>query len=622
MARDMNDLSETARLREAPGKPIEGAAGAAAAPSWSTAVANIRGPLSRWWARQPVPRYLSRSLRRRILMSNLLGLLGLLGGMLYLSLAHGWLLDAKVDVVKTLSRVTAEAVAYRAVNNNSRTLLDDGPASEKTAPRVQRDDAFASLELPLSPERAAPVLKKLIQPTDLSARIYSPKGTLIVDSEVLFGRANGQESAPINQAGEAPRLKNFWTRMHYWLINKELKVYRELGTANGFLYPEVQRAAQHGVESPILLLDSTGRQIVSMAAPIKRGNKILGVLLLSTRPGEIDEILWDERRLILQIATIALLASIISSLFLVRAIAGPMSRLSEAAEDASQNIASRQDLPDFSDRRDEVGQMGRAFRSMTSALYRRIEASEKFAADVAHELKNPLAAARSTAEALTYARNDEDRDELVQQIQDELKRLNRLINDVSNASRLDAELARQHMQPTNVRMVLTNVTGIFRDILSDDSRGIKLTVDPGANEAELTVLGNDGRLGQVFTNLIDNALSFSPEGSTVTVHARPVSGSVEVFVDDEGPGIPEDRLQTIFERFYSDRPATDAKRGKNSGLGLSISREIILSHRGVIFAENRPPHTNGSSANGNCGARFIVRLPRANWAGGPLDRHG
>jgi two-component system, OmpR family, sensor histidine kinase ChvG len=627
MARDMNDLSETARLREAPGKPIEGAAGSAAAPSWSTTVTNIRGTLSRWWARQPVPRYLSRSLRRRILMSNLLGLLGLLGGMLYLSLAHGWLLDAKVDVVKTLSRVTAEAVAYRAANNNSGALLDDDSQAQRAAPRVQRDDAFASLELPLSPERAAPVLKKLIQPTDLSARIYSPKGTLIVDSEVLFGRANGQDAAPINQAGESPRLKNFWTRMHYWLINKELKVYRELGTANGFLYPEVKRAAQEGVESPILLLDSTGRQIVSMAAPIKRGNKILGVLLLSTRPGEIDEILWDERRLILQIAAIALLASIISSLFLVRAIAGPMSRLSEAAEDVSQNIASRQDLPDFADRRDEVGQMGRAFRAMTSALYRRIEASEKFAADVAHELKNPLAAARSTAEALTYARNQEDRDELVQQIQDELKRLNRLINDVSNASRLDAELARQHMQPTNVRMVLTNVTGIFRDILSDDSRGIKLTVEPGANEAELTVLGNDGRLGQVFTNLIDNALSFSPEGSTVTVHARPVSGNVEVFVDDEGPGIPEDRLQTIFERFYSDRPATDAKRGKNSGLGLSISREIILSHRGTIYAENRAARTNGngangSSTNGQCGARFIVRLPRANWAGGPLDRHG
>ena len=618
----MNDLSETARLHEAPGRPIEGAAGSAVAPSWSTAVSNIRGPLSRWWARQPVPRYLSGSLRRRILMSNLLGLLGLLGGMLYLSLAHGWLLDAKVDVVKTLSRVTAEAVAYRAVNNNSRAMLDDGPAPEKSAPRVQRDDAFASLELPLSPERAAPVLKKLIQPTDLSARIYSPKGTLIVDSEVLFGRANGQDATPINQTGETPRLKNFWTRLHYWLINKELKVYRELGTANGFHYPEVKRAAQEGIKSPILLLDSAGQQIVSMAAPIKRGNKILGVLLLSTRPGEIDEILWDERRLILQIAAIALLASIISSLFLVRAIAGPMSRLSEVAEDVSQNIASRQDLPDFSDRRDEVGQMGRAFRAMTSALYRRIEASEKFAADVAHELKNPLAAARSTAEALTYARNQEDRDELVQQIQDELKRLNRLINDVSNASRLDAELARQHMQPTNVRLVLTNVTGIFRDILSDDSRNIKLTIDLGANESELTVLGNDGRLGQVFTNLIDNALSFSPEGSTVTVHARPASGSVEVFVDDEGPGIPEDRLQTIFERFYSDRPATDAKRGKNSGLGLSISREIIRSHRGIIFAENRSPHTNGNAANGNCGARFIVRLPRANWAGGPLDRHG
>ena len=373
--------------------------------------------------------------------------------------------------------------------------------------------------MPISPERATPVLKKLIQPTDLIARIYSPKGTLIVDSDTLFGRTDADAVVPPANGDNAPRLKNFWTRFHYWLNNKELKVYRELGTANGFLYPEVKRAAEEGVETPILLLDSKGQQIVSMAAPVKRGNKILGVLLLMTRPGEIDATLWEERALILQIAAIALLASIVSSLLLVRAIAGPMSRLSEAANNVSQNLTARADLPDFAERRDEVGQMARAFRAMTNALYRRIEASEKFAADVAHELKNPLAAARSTAEALTYARTEEDRKELVTQIQDELKRLNRLINDVSNASRLDAELARQQMQRTNVRTVLDNVFGIFRDLLADDTRQIQLAIAP-SEEAVLIVNGNDGRLGQVFTNLIDNALSFSPEGGTVTIRAR------------------------------------------------------------------------------------------------------
>ena len=614
MALDTDNVAVSARLIEAP--LHEAATPQKAGRSWATAVSDIRGPLAKWWASQPIPRFISASLWRRILISNLLGLLGLLLGMLYLSLHHGWLLDAKVDVVKTLSRITAEAIAYRAINENDRALFDPNRLPDTTQPRAQRDDAFSTLELPISPERAAPVLKKLIRPTDLQARIYSPKGTLIADSETLFGRASPEQPAT-TAPGDVPRLKNFWTRFHYWLINKELKVYRDIGTANGFLYPEVKLAAQDGVETPILLIDSKGQQIVSMAEPIKRGNKVLGVLFLSTRPGEIDEILWDERGLIFQIAAIALLASIISSLFLSRTVAGPMSRLSEAANHVSQNISARQELPDFSDRRDEVGQMGRAFKAMTNALYRRIEASEKFAADVAHELKNPLAAARSTAEALSYAKKDEDRDELVHQIQSELKRLNRLINDVSNASRLDAELARQEMGAVSIRTVLDNVTGIFRDLLTDDSRTIKLAIEPVASEAAYTVRGNDGRLGQVLTNLVDNALSFSPENSAIWIRAKALPNQVEIAFEDSGPGIPEDRLDTIFERFYSDRPATDSKRGKNSGLGLSISREIIASHKGEIFAENR---YDGAGKTKPIGARFVVRLPVANAAGGTLGR--
>ena len=615
MAIDINERTESARLIKAPLKT--GVETAKPGRPWTAAVSDIRGPLGRWFARQPLTRFISASLWRRILISNLMGLLGLLLGMLYLSLQHGYLLDAKVDVVKTLSRITAEAIAYRAVNDNDRALFDPNRLPDYTAPKAQRDDGFSTLELPISPERAAPVLRKLIRPTDLQARIYSPKGTLIIDSETLFARQSPEHAAAdAATATGTPRLKNFWTRFHYWLINKELRVYREIGTANGFLYPEVKQAAEQGIETPILLIDSKGQQIVSMAEPIKRGTKILGVLFLSTRPGEIDEILWDERGLILQIAAIALLASVISALFLSRTVAGPMSRLSEAAQNVSQNIAARQELPDFTGRRDEVGQMGRAFRAMTAALYRRIEASEKFAADVAHELKNPLAAARSTAEALSYAKTEEDRSELVEQIQSELKRLNRLINDVSNASRLDAELARQHMQPLNVSIVLDSVNGIFRDLLTDDTRKMKLIIEPAASEAAYTISGNDGRLGQVFTNLVDNALSFSPENGTVTVRARSIGRKVEIAVEDEGPGIPDDRLETIFERFYSDRPATDSKRGKNSGLGLSISREIVLSHKGEIFAENLGAPGSGKSR----GARFVVRLPLATMPGGSFGR--
>ncbi len=551
--------------------------------------------ISRGW----ISRAIGKSLRRRILLANLLGLAGLLFAMLYLSLHHGWLLDAKVDVVKTVSRITSEAIAYRAVNE--RAIFDPNRLPEKTTTWAQRDDAFAAFELPIDPHHAV-VLRKLVGPASLKARIYSTKGTLILNSETLFSDDPKSNTGADNS--QTPRLKNFWTRLNYWVINKELKVYRELGTTNGFLYPEVKNAAQRGVETPILLLNKRGQQIVSMAEPIKRGNKILGVLLVSTKPGDIDDVLWDERWLILQIAAMALLVAIGSSLVLERTVAVPMRRLSEAAYDVTQNISARQEIPDLTERRDEVGQTSRAFVAMTNALYRRIEGSERFAADVAHELKNPLAAARSTAEAMAYAKTDADRMELVTEIQSELKRLNRLINDISSTSRLDAELARQHMETVDVRGVLESINSLFTDMLADDNRKITLIIDP-APPSSYKVRGNDGRLGQVFTNLIDNALSFSPEGGKITVRARPNGSKIEITIEDEGPGIPPDKLGQIFDRFYSDRPQTDAKRGKNSGLGLSISREIVVSHHGEIFAENRPQ--NGSAIMS--GARFTVRLP-------------
>ncbi|MGQ0455427.1 MAG: stimulus-sensing domain-containing protein [Hyphomicrobium sp.] len=583
-----------------------------AARTWPADAFKAASAVAEWFSRFPLGRFFSASLKRRILLANIAGLAGLLLAMLYLSLHHGWLLDAKVDVVKTVSRITAEAIAYRAVNE--RAVFDPDRLPERATPRAQRDDAFAALELPIDPQQAALVLKKLVGPTDLKARVYSQKGTLILDSDALFTRGGGKTDAT-SIVDETPRLKNVWTRIHYWLINKELKVYRELGTANGFLYPEVKRAAQEGVEKAILLLNSKGEQIVSMAEPIKRGNRVLGVLVTSTQPGDIDGILWDERWLIFQIAAIALLVAIGSSLLLAQTVAGPMRRLAAAANHVSRNIAARRELPDFSDRPDEVGQMGRAFIAMTGALYRRIEASEKFAADVAHELKNPLAAARSTAESLAYAKSESDRAELVAEIQTELKRLNRLINDVSNASRLDAELARQQMDSIDVRSVIASVSAIFADMLNEDGRKLRVLVDPADAAASYTVIGNDGRLGQVFTNLIDNALSFSPDGGIVTIRARPSGAKLDISVEDQGPGIPDDKLAAIFDRFYSDRPATDARHGKNSGLGLSISREIVASHRGQIFAENLPTKNGGPT-----GARFVVRLPLALNGGGAGGR--
>lgn len=579
-------------------------------------------PLQAWFHRQPLVRFVSGSLLRRILVSNLMGFFILVGGILYLGFFHTWLIDAKLDALKAQGKIIADAIATNAKVVRERIVLDPNALPDAQG-RSQGfpDDGLAALELSIHPEEVTQILRKLIQPTNTRARIYARDGTLIVDTARSLAQWTAMRNEPSSNGGEPPNTQNVWTRLTRYFFREPIPVYQEIGTGNGMAYKEV-RAALEGEEKSMLLLNKKGEQIVSIALPIRRFNDVQGVLLLSTRPGQIDKILREERTVILILASIALLASVVTSLLLARTVAGPMRRLSAAAERVSHSIDARAQLPEFGGRSDEVGQMADAFQAMTSALCRRIEASERFAADVAHELKNPLTAARSTAESLSFAKSEEERLHLVQQIQGELKRLNRLITDVSNASRLDAELARKEMRTIDVTAMLRNVVSIFRDIIGDDSRTLMLAIGSEPFAGAFSVNGDEGRLGQVLTNLIDNAISFSPEGGTVVVRARSAAPFVEIFVEDDGPGIPEDRLEIIFDRFYSDRPATDASRGKNSGLGLSISREIVLAHGGQIRAENRYDDDAGKNAR-PIGARFVVRLPIAGQAqrgGAPVGR--
>ncbi|CAN1722691.1 Sensor protein ChvG [Hyphomicrobium sp. 1Nfss2.1] len=573
-------------------------------------------PVRDWFARQAIVRFFSASLLRRILISNLMGFFILVGGILYLGWFHTWLIDAKLDALKTQGKIIADAIAANAKVVRERIIIDPNaiPDSQNNAPSNSNSnnfpfDGLAEFELSIHPEEVTPILRKLIQPTNTRARIYARDGTLIVDTSQTLARWATWRNEPRVSDREAPPTQNIWTRITRYLFREPIPVYQEIGTGNGMAYKEIQ-AALTGEEKNMLLLNRKGEQIVSFALPIRRFGEVQGVLLLSTRPGQIDKILKEERTVILILAAIALLASVVTSLLLARTVAGPIQRLSAAAERVSENIDARTELPQYAGRTDEVAQMAAAFQAMTGALCRRIEASEKFAADVAHELKNPLTAARSTAESLGYAKTEEERTHLVSQIQGELKRLNRLITDVSNASRLDAELARKEMRPIDVITMLRNVVNIFRDIIGDDTQSLALEVGNESFPGAFFVKGDEGRLGQVMTNLIDNAISFLPPHGTVTVKARTAAPFVEIVVEDEGPGIPEDRLDIIFDRFYSDRPATDTSRGKNSGLGLSISREIVLSHGGQIFAENRYAADAGPGSQ-PCGARFTVRLPMA-----------
>ena len=568
-----------------------------------------------WLLRGPLVRFISGSLLRRIIVSNFVGLIILVVGILYLSQHNVWLIDAKRESLRSQSEIIAAAIAANATVETERIVLDPDKLPEaENALIPYRDDGFAALQLSIRPERVAPILRRLVQPTNNRARVYSRDGTLIADSAQLLSRGS-LTKPPETKSREKP--KNFWTRLTKWLLNADLPVYKEIGNANGNSYPEVRMAMQ-GTTTPMLLLNENGEQIVSVAAPIQRARTVQGVLLLSSKPGEIDEALNQERWTILKIALLAMVATIIASMLLARTVAEPMRRLSEAAEHVSRNIAARHDLPSFDHRTDEVGQMATAFRNMTTALFRRIEASEKFAADVAHELKNPLTAARSTAEALAYAQSDEQREQLIAQIQGELKRLNRLITDVSNASRLDAELALQQTEPVSLANLLRGIVCTFSDLMSGSGKHIAFEIHPACSEDDLIVNGHEGRLSQVVTNLVDNAISFSPEGGTVLVRARRDRRFVEFTVEDEGPGIPPENLEKIFRRFYTYRPTAESSRGNNSGLGLSISREIVLAHGGEIWAENRMAEGAGPDDK-PLGARFVVRIPARSDCG-PLAR--
>lgn len=591
----------------------------------TSGISGLMQAVLRRWRRSRLYRAFTTSIARRIFVSNIIGLAVLIGGILWLSQHQAWLITAKREALKVQGEIIAAAIAANPTIDRDRLTFEPDRLPEVEGPRAPyRDDAFAAYELSMRPDRVGPVLRRLIQPAQQTtrARIYDRDGELIADSHTL-ATGWGQPEHP--QAGDKQRkvkVKTFWTRLASYLDNSDLPVYREIGTANGTYYSEVRQALKGDAPLPMLLLTDESKQIVSLAIPIQRRNVTLGALLLSTKPGEIDDIIAAERRIIYTLSIMALLTTLMASLWLTRTIAGPVRRLSQAADQVvSHSIAARADLPEWSDRTDEVGQMAAAFRRMTTALYGRIEASEKFAADVAHELRNPLTAAQSTAESLTYARTAEQREHCVTQIRAELKRLNRLITDVSNASRLDAELARQINEPVDMSGILTTVVDIFRDLSAAENIDIALDIDQAAaSSGALHVKGHEGRLGQVVTNLVDNALSFSRAGGRVTVRARRVGGEVEFAVIDNGPGIPADKLAQIFERFYSDRPASDRTKGKNSGLGLSISQEIVVAHGGRIWAENRyadeatgrdqEPDKDPAMPHGEpTGARFTVRLP-------------
>ena len=559
---------------------------------------------------------LSSSLTRRIVVLNLGGLFALLVLFLYINQFREGLIDARVQSLQTQGEIIAAAIAASASVDDANITVDPEKLLQATPgqPPATSDEDSAAFEFSINPDRVGPVLRRLVSPTGTRARIYDSAGVRVVDTRAMALPGARVRATPVADMSPVERL---WLEVRRYFSRPEAAALDEGRNGDGEL-PEVAEALK-GQTRWIVRVNARGQTIVSMAVPILNAAKVQGALLLSTQPGDIDKIIASDRWALFRVFLVAAVVMFVLSLFLANTIAGPIRRLAEAAERVRRGVDSREEIPDFTARADEIGHLSRALRDMTKALYSRMEATESFAADVAHELKNPLTSLRSAVETLPRIKAEESRGRLTAIIQHDIRRLDRLISDISDASRLDAELARNRTAGLDMAALVRTVVTVANEVERDDGVRFALTValpPPGQVGPGYRVMGHDSRLGQVVNNLLDNARSFSQEDGTVRVTVRPARldaegrSGVEVVVDDDGPGIPAHAFERIFERFYTDRP--DQGFGQNSGLGLSISRQIIEAHGGRIWAVNRNAQaTDEDDERRVLGARFTVWLPVA-----------
>ncbi len=431
-------------------------------------------------------------------------------------------------------------------------------------------------------------------PEGQRARLFDVDGIVIADSYMVTEAIPGEPLPPALPAGSPPVAPD---------AGEKARDARRLEEARRALAEEVENALE-GRSSATLRTSETGDRVVSVSIPVRHVEQVLGVLTLEA--GDVDETLAAQRLALMPFALVALFVSLLSSLLLHLFVARPVMRLSAAADAVRLQRARAISLPDLDHRKDEIGDLARSLETMTETLSDRMDAIERFAADVAHEIKNPLTSIRSALETLPLVKTEAQREKLTALLQQDVRRLDRLITDISNASRLDAELNRDRPRPIDLTVLLREIVEVYEAGIKPDGVHVSFSGPPGEHAV---IRGRDGPLGQVFRNLIDNARSFSPPGGEVRVSLSrdeiDPDLPVRVRVDDDGPGIPPENLETVFERFYTSRPRGTAF-GNNSGLGLSIVRQIVEAHGGRVWAENRK-----AADGGVAGARFEVALPAA-----------
>ena len=518
-------------------------------------------------------------LTARVLAVNLLALFMLLGGLLYLGRYEERLILAELEALRLEAQIFAAALAEGATVSTQQGLW----------------------EFDLS--RARQMVRRLNESTETRTRLFALDGGLIADSRVLAGPGGMIEIEPLppiqEDVGGWPRAG--FDAAYNWVSDivprrKRWPPYTERSDQTAADYRSVTSALVGDASRQIWTSDDPPHLRFGVAVPVQRLRVVIGAVLVTRESAGIERSLQSVREEILIVFLVSLATTTLLSLYLAGTITRPIRRLAQAAERVRRSHGRRMEIPDFSRRHDEIGELAGALREMTAALWTRMDAIERFAADVAHEIKNPLTSLRSACETVARVQDPGQQRRLMAIILEDVERLNRLISDISDASRLDAELSRAETEPVDIAEMLLMLTDLYRTTIEDG--GPRITLDL-ADGAPLMVPGLEGRLVQVFRNLIGNAITFSPPGGTIALKAGRQNGFVEAVVEDDGPGIPPSKLEAIFDRFYTERPAGE-KFGTHSGLGLSISKQIVEAHRGTVTAANRDERP---------GARFTVRLP-------------
>lgn len=519
---------------------------------------------------------------RRILAINILALAILVAGILYLDEYKSNLINAELTALATQAEMFAVA-------------LSEGATAETASGHYRVSKISKQM------------VRRMVKTTGTRARLFRESGQLVADSRRLAeaGRSIQIEELPPPEQGNTALSKFFdvFDRLiKRFRPSRRLPLYKENPHQQITDYPEAV-AALNGDYIKTVRAGTGDSMVLGVAVPVQRYKEVLGALFLTKGSQNIDNAVFEVRRDIIKVFGIALAVTVLLSLYLAGTISRPIHRLAIAAEKVRHDRGRHEQIPDMSGRGDEIGDLAATLREMTEALWLRMDAIESFAADVSHEIKNPLTSLRSAVETAARLKDPEQQKKLMAIIRDDVGRLDRLITDISDASRLDAELSRSEVTMVDISAMLATLADIH-NTTHEQGLLIKLERTDGG-EGVLHVSGMEGRLAQVFRNLISNAVSFSPETGRITISVSRDNGTIKVDVDDEGPGIPVGTEKRIFERFYTERPERE-KFGTHSGLGLNISVQIIEAHEGTLLATNR------TDLDGNIiGARFTVRLTEA-----------